>query len=294
LILPTKPTASREDERNLIKTKAALCEEKVSEAPAQDSAVKAALAIVEGEIAAEVSFEKGEAGRETEADGFSVYFEFTRQSVLFRTSLARYPSDEAGAIAPFPSRGRRVVWIEGKKGSDLLFIIPELKDCAVQAIAVCPRTYVPRGTLATTKYVPSGARFFVSTKTDGLFGLGSSDKGRVQASLLASSNVPLPEKWFSTDTASTPAATFKFSNILAEQRSPHPFTPGKIPLLGAAESRLDFGTEQSSLRTIAHRASLEVTQFDLPAGDRTVVRGAQLNIEPGACFLVTRWVEKYR
>lgn len=292
LIQAPKNPGSKETERERAKIKSTICPIREMLAPEKEGSVKAALAITENDLATEIEFSKGTIGRDTEAPSFSVYVHFTRTDVLVRSSLPRFPSDAAGLSGAFPGYGRRLAWIEGKKGSDLLYIIPETRDCNVQAVAICPRVYVPRGTLATTTYHPSAVRFMGSGKGDGLFALGSEQKGKVQASILATKGVVLPTPWFTTDISSTPASTIKFKHIDSEVVSPPPFTPGEMPFLGAVETRLDFGNEAESLRTISRRTTLSVESFELPEGERITVRGAQLSIEKGQCYLVTRWQDQ--
>lgn len=294
LIQAPKNPSSKETERERAKIKSAICPIREKVAPEKEGSVKAALAITENDLATEIEFSKGAVGKDTEAPGFSVYVHFTRTDVLVRSSLPRFPSDSAGLSGAFPGYGRRLAWIEGKKGSDLLYIIPETRDCNLQAVAICPRVYVPRGTLATTTYRPSAVRFMGSGKGDGLFALGSEQKGKVQASILATKGISLPSPWFTTDISSTPASTIKFKHIESDVFTPPPFTAGELPFLGALETRLDFGTESESLRTISRRTTLAVDAFELPEGERITVRGAQLNIEKGHCYLVSRWQDQLK
>jgi hypothetical protein len=289
-----KSPGSKETERERAKIKSTICPIREEIAPEKEGSVKAALAITENDLATEIEFSKGAVGKDTEAAGFSVYVHFTRTDVLVRSSLPRFPSDSAGLSGAFPAYGRRLAWIEGKKGSDLLYIIPETRDCNLQAVAICPRVYVPRGTLATTTYRPSAVRFMGSGKGDGLFALGSEQKGKVQASILASKGILLPSPWFTTDVSSTPASTVKFKHIENDVFSPPPFNQGELPFLGAIETRLDFGTEGESLRTISRRTTLGVESFELPEGERITVRGAQLNIEKGHCYLISRWQDQLK
>jgi hypothetical protein len=289
-----KNPGNKESERERAKIKSTICPIRETIAPEKEGSVKAALAITENDLATEIEFSKGPVGKDTEAPGFSVYVHFTRTDVLVRSSLPRFPSDSAGLSGAFPGNGRRLAWIEGKKGSDLLYIIPETRDCNLQAVAICPRVYVPRGTLATTTYRPSAVRFMGSGKGDGLFALGSEQKGKVQASVLATKGISLPEPWFTTDISSTPASTIKFKHIENDIFTPPPFTQGELPFLGAVETRLDFGTESESLRTISRRTTLGVDSFDLPEGERITVRGAQLSIEKGHCYLVSRWQDQIK
>ena len=294
LLLPPKLGGGSEALREKLKARQALCAARVSSSEQSNSSVKAALAITESDLAVEVEFSKGSGKRETEAPGFSIYAHFTKDDVLIRSSLPRFASDQAGLSAIFPGQTRRLAWVEGKKGSDLLFIIPETRDCAVQAIAVCPRIYVPHSTLGTSTYYPSGIRFAASGKGDGLFALGAGQKGKIQASMLATKGIQLPNPWFATDSSNTPAVNIKYNNIKNDSVVLPSFTKGELPLLGASETRLDLGTETESLRAISLRTNIEVTKFDYPTGDRTRVRGALLNIEEGACYLISRWQERVK
>jgi hypothetical protein len=294
LLLPQKAGGGSEAMRAKLKAKEELCAPRLKTSETSNSAVKAALAITESDLAVEVEFSKGTGKRETEAPGFSIYAHFTKDDILLRSSLPRFPSDQAGLSAIFSGQMRKLAWVEGKKGSDILFMIPETKDCSVQAVAICPRIYVPHSTLGTSTYYPSGIRFAGSGKSDGLFALGAGQKGKMQGSLLATKGIQLPTPWFATDSSNTPAVNIKYNNIKNESVVLPPFTKGTLPLLGASETRLDLGTEAESLRAISLRTTVEVNKFDYPPGDKTRVRGALLTIEDGACYLISRWQDRIK
>lgn len=274
------------------KTREALCPEKVNSPDSATQTVKAALAVVDTSISVEVGFEKGSVGKETDAQSFSVVLEFGPKEVLIRPTVPRYGSDAAGIWVPFPFNFTRYLWIEGKKGSDLLFMIPEVEECGIQAVVICPRTYVPRTTLATTTYLPTSAKYFVTSKADGLFAVNPGETGKIQASVLATKGIEIPDKWFKDDSTTTPSATMKFSTPKGETDPGPLLVTGTLPIVGSIEARLDFGKKDSVLRTVKSRSTIEIKQFDLPAGEKTTIRGAQLDIEPGACYQVTRWREQ--
>jgi hypothetical protein len=284
-----KREGDKQEEKVRAKTRSALCADRIKPPSESSAAVKAALSVTETNIATEIEFKRGSGGRQTEAESFSVRLEFSRDDLLIRSSLPRYASDAAGLLVPLSERTKRSVWVEGKLGSDLLFIIPPVAECSVQAVAVCPRTYVPRSTLATTTYSPIGARYYVSGKADGLFALGANETGKIQANIRASKGIDLPNPWFKFDSSRTPSATIRFSSIKADSNEKAVLTTGELPLLGAVETSLDFGTETNVLRTVASRSSIEVTRFDLPEGEKITVRSSPLSIERGPCYLVTKF-----
>jgi hypothetical protein len=283
---------SRDKERPKIKE--ALCLPQIVKAdPPKEAAVKAALAITETDMTVELAFKKNGLGRATEAEAFSVYYEFNNKAVMIRPTLPRFNSDARGVWVPFPFNMTRPYWAQGKRGSDLLFLIPEGTDCAVQSVVVCPRTFVAPSKLATTGYSPVGVRYLVSGKADGLFALGQRENGRVQASLLTTPGIEMPETWFRTQTNSTPSATIKFSTPRLPGDTPPPFINGTVPMMGAIEARLDFGSETESMRTIRSRSVVEVSEVALPESYKATVRESVLKVEGGACYLITRWKEQY-
>jgi len=276
------------------KVKQALCPSTIVKPDAAVAAsVKTALAVAESDMTIEVAFAKTGQGHPTEAEEFSVHFEFSTKAVLIRPTLPRFNSDADGVWVPFPFETTRMLWVEGKRGSDLLFLIPEGDDCGVQAVAICPRTFVAPSTLATTGYAPAATRYLVSGKADGLFALGQGQEGRVQASLLTTPGVEMPETWFKTESSSTPSATMKFSTPRSRGDRAPQFIKGAVPILGAMEARLDFGTKDSSLRTVRTRTVVEVSEFNKEAPFKAIVRGASLTVEPGMCYMIARWKEQY-
>jgi hypothetical protein len=110
--------------------------------------------------------------------------------------------------------------------------------------------------------------------------------------MLSTEGMQLPEVWQQTNQSSTPSATIKFASPRSLRDSPPPFTPARVPIVGAIEARLDFGTADASLRTVRTRTSVEVTEFALRQPLKTTLRGG-LNIEPGNCYLVAKWREQY-
>jgi hypothetical protein len=109
--------------------------------------------------------------------------------------------------------------------------------------------------------------------------------------MLATKGVELPRKWTQEDRSTTPSATVKFSSPRSINDKPPAFIPGKVPIVGAVESRLDFGKEMP-LRTVRNRVTIEVAPFDLNEPQKTVIRGATLNIQTGACYMVSKWREQ--
>ena len=70
------------------------------------------------------------------------------------------------------------------------------------------------------------------------------------------------------------------------------FISSGLPILGAVESRLDFGTEEHAVRTVWSRTTVEVSPFAIVDWPKVHVRNADLKVEPGECFMVTHWRER--
>ena len=282
--------SARTDFKPRQETREQLCPKLLHKPDPAQLAVKAALTVVEADMYTEVVFQKGSGpGVDTKAEKFSLLVNFDDSSVLVRLSAPRFATEAQGLSIRYPGDHTRPMWLEGKDGTNVLVLIPTVKDCSAQAIVVCSRTYDPRGALVQSKYEPIAARYFITTKGDGLFSAPSDAKGKIVASVLGSVGVPLPSPWSKEDVASgTPSVTFK---NMTPPDSQHPFSPIKLPAVTTVESRLDFGTESLDQRTVWARSTVEISEFALDNWPNVHVRTADLKVESGRCFQITTWNE---
>lgn len=252
---------------------------------------KAALALTEADLSIEVAFEKKEVVSASNASPFSMFVEFRDYDILLRSSQPRFAS-EAGGILLMPEKATgRAAWLEGKRDANILVYVPPLAECGLRAVALCPRSYVPRVGLQQNNYTITGARYYYSMKADGLFATDKQSPGRIRASIMGSSGISLPEKWFDEQLAGvTPSATFKHI-VQRPNGNQDSFSPVILPSVQSIESRLELGRGESVLRTISKRTSIEISEFQLPEKQKVEVHFADTPVEVGTCFLVAKWSE---
>jgi hypothetical protein len=189
------------------------------------------------------------------------------------------------------------VWSEGKLGTDMLVLIPSTKACGVQAVVLCPRVYQHPDRLVASSFTPRAARLLYTAKADGLAAsaLGTSEApetGRVMASIQGNKNVVLPSQWFVVGNDNrNPAATIKHSIARQDPRALPPFTAMQLPHLISLQSRLDFGSQTSVLRTATRSTTVEISEFPVSNLDSVQVRNSLFTVEGGTCYLVAQWGE---
>lgn len=274
------------------KTTAELCPPSIAPALVADPSAKQALTIVENSVATEILFERPSKAGETAPSRFSFLVEFSPTRVLLQHLNPRYQSEASGYSAPFLFDRTRVVWMEGKLGTDVLVFIPAVRDCGVQAVVLCPRSYVPHNSLVASHFTPIAVRELISARADGLFSPPAGVPGKVQATLLATNNIALPEKWFATAMGNDHPATVVKYQLPRENREKYPpFTTTSLPWLAAIESRLDFGRENESLRTSMKRLNVEISNYTIPSYAQLTVGHSEFSVEGGDCYLVAEWTE---
>lgn len=282
--------SQRADFKAREETREKLCGSVIRRPDSSQGAVKAALTVTEADMSVEVLFKKGSGpGVDTPGEKFSFEIKMDDTRVLVRSSLPRFSTEAAGLSIPFPSDHTRPIWLEGKEGTNMLVLVPTVKECAVRSIILCPRTYDGRGALLQSKYAPVGARYFIKTKGDGLFSAPKGEGGKILASIRGSQGVPVPEPW-SKQSLSANTVTVTFKHITPEQPE-RPFTPITLPWAATLESRLDFGTDSTALREVWSQSSIEISEIKLENWPSVHVRTADLRVESGACYLVTQFAE---
>lgn len=267
-----------------------LCPFTVSQSDVKDESAQHALTVLENSVATEVLFEKPAPEGSAEVKRFSFLVDFSLSRVLLKHSTPRFPSEAAGLSAPFLVDQSRGAWVEGKLGSDIFVFIPPLRECGVQGVLLCPRSYEPQEKLVDSAFKPIAARFIVNAKADGLYSNPAGATGKVVASLQASKNVALPERWsVTTVNSKDPAATVKYSTPLGDPSKYPPFISMTLPWVAALRSRLDFGTEAAPLRTAFKEINVEITEFEMASIPKIRLGNSDFSVEGGRCTLVTQW-----
>jgi hypothetical protein len=62
-----------------------------------------------------------------------------------------------------------------------------------------------------------------------------------------------------------------------------------LPWIAALRSRLDFGREDTVLRTAFKETDFEVSEFKIEALPSIQTKNSQFSVEGGACYLVAQW-----
>lgn len=288
-ILNTVLTSSP-DQPALKKLLDRLCPFSVTRDNVKDASVQYAFTVLENSVATEVLFEKPAVEGSAEAKRFSFLVDFSVNRVLLKHSTPRFPSEAPGLSATVLPDRSRAAWIEGRLGSDIFVMIPPLRDCAVQSVILCPRSYEPKDKLVNSSFRPVAARFLVTAKADGVYSNPVGGSGKVVASLQASKNIPLPAQWSTTAVnEKDPAATVKYSVPLGEPSKYPPFITMTLPWVASIRSRLDFGTEAAPLRTAFKQIDVEISEFNIASIPTIQVGSSSFSVDGGSCTLVTQW-----
>jgi hypothetical protein len=265
-----------------------------------EAAPRVALAKAQSGIAAEIFFEQPHTDAENAAPAsFSVYIQFKADAVLLRSSKPRYSNEQDGVIVPYARDIVRPLWSEGEKGSSIFAFIPPTGECAVEAVLLCPRTPASTGELAASNYSPVGWKLTSSAKSDAVYGPAAGTRGRLQASILGSPGVVLPDPWFQQRSGTVA--------LSASRQTPTTDTDGEsvkaprvglraLPAVAAVESRMELGielgSETSRQRIVSSRSSLQLSELRFTQPYRAIIGSKSFQIEPGPCYLVAGWTEK--
>ena len=250
--------------------------------------VKLALALVESEIAPVLSF--------AQEGGASVDYavEFDLDHVTLRSSNPRYDSQVNGLRIAYPHDSSSYVWFEAKGGGSVLFIVPPVRDCSVQFIVACPRTYSNARTLDESKWEITGVRYAISSKSDGLFQAPNGEEAKVVASTLATGRVEIPASWSSENVSKdTPSASVKIQKPLNPLSLSGKLFSVRAPFLDAVEAHLEFGTPSSVKRIVRSRATVEVSPFLLGSAQQVRIERSEIPLNAGSCFVISRRKETH-
>jgi hypothetical protein len=250
--------------------------------------VKLALALVESEIVPIFSFERPSQDP-SKPDNLLYSVEFGLDDITLRSSNPRYQSQSAGIRVYYPRDTTSPIWFEAKGTGSILFLVPPVKDCSVQFVVACPRTYSNARALEESKLSLTGVKYLVGSKADGLFKAPSGQEGKVVASTLATSRVTLPSSWFSENVSSdSPNASVKIQRPLETLSSEGTLISVAPPFSDAVEAHLEFGTTSSLQRTVRSRSTIEVSPLTLETPHPVRVERSEVPLNPGSCIVISR------
>lgn len=275
-----------------------LCSSLEVTSPSDDPILRVALAKTESAIAADIRFERTlTQGKDTEAPEFSLFVEFKGDSVLLRSSLPRYPSDQNGVLVPYPTDRIRPLFLEGADGTSVVAYVPPIDSCAVEGVLLCPRSRASTGELLPTKYAPTGWVISSFAKADGLFGPPKESVGRIQAALLGTEGVVIPDPFFESRIGSAALAVKRKTpskDKEGDRIKPKRVPIQQLPATAAVEARLELGTATEVQRTIFSRSSISISELPFTQPSRATIGAASYLIETGPCYLVAGWTEIHK
>jgi hypothetical protein len=227
-------------------------------------------------------------------DSFSLIVEFSPTRVLMRHMRPRFPSDLPGYSAPLSSEATRPVRIEGEMGADLFMLIPPVRECGVQALAICPRRFEKIARLLAAPYELKKMRLLLNAKADAVLAASGDTSRKVMVSVLGSQGTSLPSEWFkSVSGPQTLSVTQSVSHDL-KSTDPQPSFEviDTLPARASVESRVDVGTDAHVLHSTRKRTSIEVSTIELPKMPNLLVGRSPLSVEGGQCYLLAQWSEE--
>lgn len=269
------------------------CKPLVTQPSPSTEPIKLALALVESDVVPILAFSKPGSSEPAQPEvNYSV--EFGLDFVTIRSSKPRYQSQAGGLRIAYPRDTTLPTWFEGKGDASILFLVPPVRDCNVQFVVACPRSYSNARSLDTSPLSLTGVKYLVSAKADGLFKATVGGEGKVLAAALASSRIKLPSKWFSDNvSAETPSTSLKIPMPLDTLNSEGPFTAAHLPIVDAIEAHLEFGTPSSMKRVVRSRATVELTEQPITQPQQIRVERSELTLNPGSCIVISRRKESH-
>jgi hypothetical protein len=229
-----------------------------------------------------------------EATAVNYSIEFDPDHVILRSTNPRYQSQADGLRISYPHDTSTHVWFEAKGGGSILFIVPPVRDCSVQFVVACPRTYSNTRTLDDSKLTLTGVRYLFSSKADGLFQARGGEEAKLVASTLATNRIQLPSSWSSENVSKdTPSASVKIQKPLDPLASSGKISSVSVPFSDAVEAHLEFGTTSSVQRVVRSRSTVEVSPFTLEVPQPVRIERSEVPLNPGSCIVISRRKETH-
>lgn len=252
---------------------------------------KSSVVETKASIAAELYFERTSGSSTAFIDSYSIYAEFSPTRLLLQHSRPRFASEHAGYSIPFPTEATRAVRIEGELGADILALIPPMRECSVQAVAICPRRFEKVDRLLDSPYAPRATRFFASAKADAVAASPTNSTIKVMSSILATPGINLPEAWFDVTVGKATLTAQKSiapSHVKAGALPPLR-TIDALPVVAGIASRIDIGNESTPAYTTLRRQDIEVSRIEVREMPKLSVGRSTLSVTGGPCWLLSVW-----
>ena len=270
-----------------------LCRPTISRLAPVDESTKKAVATTEVSFAAELIFERQGALTGPELATFSVIVEISKARVLLQHLSPRFPSDGSGVSVPMAHQNTRPVRLEGKFDSGILALVPPVRECGVQGVTICARSYSKDDHLLQTPYELKSVRPLVKAKADGVYAPLGGIVGKIMVGLLASPGIKLPSQSLITKTGTEILSDVLEYQTPREQRTVQPpLNFANFPVQAAFESRVDFGREEGSIRTVSKRVNVEVTSITIADLPNIEVGTSVVSVQGGQCYLLSQWSEE--
>jgi hypothetical protein len=269
------------------------CKSIITQPSPSPTQVKLALALVEADITPILQFESPTVG---DAKNPVIHYsiDFGLDAVTLRSSNPRYPSQANGLRIAYPRDTTQPIWFEAKDGASIVFLVPPVRDCNVQFVIACPRTYSNARVLEESKLTVSGVKYLVASKADGLFKAPTDAEGKLVAHACASSRIKLPSPSSSQNVSTdTPSASFKIQKPLDTLDLSIPYTPVSLPFIDAIEARLEFGTKDSLMRVVRSRATVEFTEIKLESPQPIRIERSDIPLSAGSCIVISERKESH-
>jgi len=270
-----------------------LCQPTISRLVPADDSTKKAVATTAVTVASELIFERQGTVSGPELPAFSLIVEFSPARVLLQHMSPRFPSDASGFSVPMAHQSTRPVRLEGKFDSDIFALVPPLRECGVQGVAICARRFTKNDELLQAPYTLKSVRPLVTAKADGVYAPLGGVVGKLVVSLHGSAGVLLPARWsVAKSGAQTLSEVVELSTTRERRSTQPPFTIESFPFQAAFESRVDFGREEGSIRTVSKRVNIEVSKISIADLSDIEVGTSAVTVQGGECYLLTQWTEE--
>jgi hypothetical protein len=276
------------------KTLKSLCTQTITSLSPDTALAKKAIVETKASVATEILFEKSSDASGTMIDSFSFLVDLSPYRVFAQHRRPRFPSDSAGFSIPLSKDVARAARFEGVLGADIFALVPPLKECGIQSIALCARRYEKGDRLIKAPYSLKKVRVLVDGKAEAILAPPTNTAGKVRVSLRGSSNVELQSPAFRETVGSqTISARLAFKHSREPAQSTPSFLPLTIfPFTAVFESRADLGSEALALKTSRKLVSIDVSLFELTEKLDLLVGNSETSIEGGECYLVTQQIEE--
>jgi hypothetical protein len=271
-----------------------LCAQRITSRSPSGALAKKAIVETKASVATELVFQKDSGASSTLIDRFTFLVELSPYRVFTQHRRPRFSSDAAGFSMPFSKEVARAARFEGVLGADIFALVPPLKECGIQSIALCSRRYEKGDRLVKAPYTLTGVRVLVAGKAEAILAPPVNTTGKVRVSLRGSRNVEIQSPPFREAVGTqTISATLAFQHQRERVEAPPAFLSiANYPFTAGFEARADLGSDTLPLKTSRKLVSIEVSPFHLTEKLDLLVGNSELSVEGGECHLLTQWIDE--